>query len=105
MENKVINIISIISIVLLVIAFFNNPYSYYITLRWLITILTLATIFITLQEELTLILYLNAAIPIIYNPIFPIHLTRDIWEVINVVTMVIMILNLVILIKNTRQIK
>jgi hypothetical protein len=95
MKVKVINIISIVSIVLLVIAFAQNPYSYYITLRWLITILTLVTLVIAFQEEYTLILYLNAAIPIIYNPIFPIHLTRGIWEVINIITIIILILNIV----------
>ncbi len=99
MREKIINIFSIVSIVLLVIAFAQNPYSYYITMRWFITIFSLVTIFNALKEDYKIIIYLNCAIPIVYNPILPIHLTRSIWEIINIVTILILILNIVLVYK------
>ena len=65
----------------------DNPYGYYIFLRW---VCCAAFVYPVLSEALTLdkggwvwILGLTA---IIYNPIFRVHGTRDMWFVINLVT-------------------
>jgi hypothetical protein len=64
----------------------DNPYGYYIFLRW---VCCAAFVYLAIQA-LTLekggwvwILGLTA---IIYNPIFRVHGTRDMWFVINLVT-------------------
>jgi len=64
----------------------ENPYGYYILLRW---ICCAAFSYLALKalaykkENWAWILGVTAAI---YNPIIPLHLTRAIWSVINVVT-------------------
>lgn len=85
--------------VMLLIALADNPYSYYITLRWIVFILSIITIIIVFKQDLTKVLYFNIAIPFIYNPIIPIHLTRTIWTVINLITIAVLILNVIIIFK------
>jgi hypothetical protein len=63
-----------------------NPYEYYILLRW---VCCAAFAYLALQASAfkqqgwVWILGVTAAI---YNPIVPVHLTRGIWSVINVVS-------------------
>ena len=64
----------------------ENPYAYYVLLRWI-----LCPVFAYLaiksfsyhKEDWVWLLGVTAAI---YNPIIPLHLTREIWSVINIIT-------------------
>ena len=64
----------------------ENPYSYYILLRWVC-----CPIFAYLafrghefgQRDWVWVMGVTAAV---YNPILRVHLTREIWSVVNVVT-------------------
>jgi hypothetical protein len=64
----------------------GNPYGYYILLRWvccgLFAYLTFQA-FESKRQGWAWVLGMTAAV---YNPIFPVHLTRGIWMVVNVVT-------------------
>lgn len=64
----------------------ENPYGYYILLRWICFIvfayLALRTWNID-KAGWTLALGITA---LVYNPIFQVHLTRGIWSVVNIVT-------------------
>jgi hypothetical protein len=63
-----------------------NPYAYYILLRW---VCSAVFAFLALQASVgqqqgwVWLLGVTAAI---YNPIIPVHLTREIWTVVNVVS-------------------
>ncbi|MBI1748051.1 MAG: hypothetical protein HYR55_15900 [Acidobacteria bacterium] len=63
-----------------------NPYGYYILLRW---ICCAAFAYLALQalvqkkQSLGWVLGITAAV---YNPIIRVHMTREIWSVINVIT-------------------
>lgn len=64
----------------------SNPYGYYILLRWVCcaTFAFLALHASTLKlEGWVWVLGVTAAI---YNPIIPLHLTREIWSVVNIAT-------------------
>lgn len=64
----------------------SNPYGYYILLRWICcaAFAYLALHASTLKlEGWVWVLGVTAAI---YNPIIPVHLTREMWSMINVVT-------------------
>lgn len=68
-----------------------NPYGYYILLRWVCCAVFAYLAFqasASKQRDWVWVLGVTAAI---YNPIVPVHLTREIWSVVNVVIMAIAI--------------
>lgn len=81
-----------ISILMLVFALNpDNPYGYYILLRF---VLCASCAYLAFRAyaidkiEWAWILGITAAL---YNPIVRVHLTREIWSVINIITIVILI--------------
>jgi len=67
----------------------ENPYGYYILLRWVCCGIFAYLAFRSLdhrQQGWVWVLGITAAL---YNPIFRVHLTREIWSAVNVVTIVI----------------
>lgn len=74
----------------------DNPYGYYILLRWVscaaFAYLALKA-FAQGKEGWVWILGVTA---IIYNPVLRIHLTRGIWSVINVATLIVAILSILV---------
>jgi len=75
----------------------ENPYGYYILLRWVC-----CPVFAWLAVESHArdkqgwmwVLGVTAAV---YNPILPVHLTREIWSVVNVGTIVVAITSIFLL--------
>lgn len=64
----------------------HNPYGYYILLRWVccgIFAYLSVKAFDQKRQGWVWVLGITAAI---YNPIIRVHLTREIWSVVNVVT-------------------
>ena len=71
---------------ILAIALLPLPYTYYMLLRVVIfgvSAYLAITAFSAGKTELTWVLAINA---LIYNPIFPVHMTKDGWVVINLLT-------------------
>lgn len=72
----------------------GNPYGYYILLRWVC-----CGVFGYLalqahsykQQDWVWVLGVTAAV---YNPIVPVHLTREIWSVVNIVTIGIAVVSI-----------
>ncbi len=63
-----------------------NPYGYYILLRWVccgVFAYLAFRAFGSGQQGWVWVLGITAAV---YNPIIPVHLTREIWPVVNVIT-------------------
>lgn len=81
-DNKIL----IACIVMLAIALLPLPYAYYMLLRVVIfgvsAYLAVAA-FSAGKTELTWMLAINA---LIYNPVFPVHMTKDVWIIINLLT-------------------
>jgi hypothetical protein len=84
---------------LLVIAVFSLPYGYYQFLRWA----TCATaVYIAVmayfwnQKWAT---WVFGAIAILFNPIFPIYLTKEIWRIIDIICGVVFISSIPVIIK------
>jgi hypothetical protein len=64
----------------------DNPYGYYVVLRWVC-----CGVFAYLASQASVLklqgwVWVLGVTAAVYNPIFPFHLTREIWSVINVVT-------------------
>jgi len=74
-----------------------NPYGYYVLLRW---VCSAAFAYTALhahrskQEGWTWILGVVAAL---YNPLVPVHLTREIWTVVNLITIGIAVRSIFVL--------
>ena len=81
-DNKIL----IASIVMLAIALLPLPYAYYMLLRVVIfgvsAYLAVAAVSAD-KNELAWMLAINA---LIYNPVFPVHMTKDVWIIINLLT-------------------
>ena len=75
----------ILAAIMLLLALLRWPYDYYRVLRW---VTCAAAVFVAYcgwtwkQQWAT---WLFGVVAVLFNPLIPIHLTRDIWQVIDVV--------------------
>lgn len=67
----------------------QNPYGYYILLRWVCCAVFAYLALKALAQEKEGWVWVLAIAAMVYNPVIRIHLTREIWSVINVATVVI----------------
>jgi len=75
----------------------ENPYGYYLLLRW---ICCAAFAYLAIQavaQEKGGWVWVLGVTAVVYNPIIRIHLTREIWSVINVATIAIAIASMFVL--------
>ena len=72
----------------------DNPYGYYILLRWVLCGVFAYLTFHSLEREKEGLVWVLGITALIYNPIIPVHLNRELWSIINIVTVVIAILSI-----------
>ena len=75
----------------------ENPYGYYILLR---CVCCAAFAFLAIQalaQENQPWAWVLGVIAVVYNPIFRIHLTREIWSVVNIATIIVAVASIFIL--------
>ena len=91
MTNKNFKLFCFIpGIILLLAPILPLPYSFYIFLRYAVTIYSLIVLFhlysksyLIVNLEITLVMIVIA---VLYNPIYPIYLPREVWFPINWIT-------------------
>ena len=66
----------------------SNPYEYYILLRIAICGISAYLAYKAFELNRTGWIWGMGIIAVIYNPIFPVHLTREIWSVVDIVTII-----------------
>lgn len=88
MKKKIqtITIVKIITIIMLAWALADNPYGYYQILRWVIASVTGYSAYLAYKHEKITWTWILGIIAVLYNPIAPIYLDREIWSVIDVIT-------------------
>ena len=96
MKNKIktITIVKIIAIIMLFGAFADNQYGYYQILRWVISGVTGYSAYLAYEQgknNWTWIMAINA---ILYNPIATIHLNRETWSILNIITAIIIFISI-----------
>ena len=74
-----------IAITLLLLALLPMPYGYYTLLRLAVCLIAAVTAFMAFERELKWLLWPLALIGLLFNPIIPVHLAREIWGVIDLV--------------------
>ena len=67
----------------------DNPYAYYILLRWVCCGIFAYLAFQAFEQKQQGWVWVLGITALIYNPIIPVHLNRELWSVMNVVTIVI----------------
>jgi len=97
MSKKYIIIVGLISSILLILAITDLPYGYYTLLRWIITCSSIFYIFISASYNIVSTLILHAIIGILFNPIIPVYLSREIWLPIDIIVGFIYLISMIIL--------
>lgn len=85
-----------ISILMLLLALLHMPYGYYQLLRLVITIQTFYIGYSLFQKDSQInnqIIYWGLIL-LIYNPVFKISFSREIWIIVNIVTIISLIIKL-----------
>jgi hypothetical protein len=83
--------IKIICIILLGFAVMDQPYVYYKFLRMFVGISAiLLTVYAFRNMRESSFVYIYLAIALLYNPFFPVYLTREIWFPINILTIIVL---------------
>jgi len=72
----------------------GNPYGYYTLLRWVACGVFLYLAYLAFESKRTVWLWVLGINAVIYNPIIRIHLTREIWNVLNVISIVILVVSI-----------
>ncbi len=85
-DFKIQKVLSIISAFMLLGTLANNPYSYYVLLRWIVCITAIrsAISFKELNNEGWNITFL--LISFLFNPLIPVHLNKQFWMVLDLLT-------------------
>jgi len=68
----------------------GNPYGYYILLRWICCGTLIFLTFEAMELEKMNYTWTLGITAVIYNPIIPVHLNREIWSIINIITIIIL---------------
>ena len=84
-NTKAHGAICLISIGLLVAAFFKQPYWYYQCVHWIICGAASWGAYFAYKTNRTPIVWVFSALAIAFNPVVPIHFHRSIWAIIDLV--------------------
>lgn len=76
----------LIASAMLFLAVANLPYGYYRFLRIVITLIAGVSAYNSYKKENYILFIAFLGIAILFNPIFPIYLSKDIWVPIDVIT-------------------
>ena len=73
-----------------------NPYGYYVLLRFVCCGVFSYLAFRTFKQNKQGWTWVLGVTAVVYNPIFRVHLNRDIWSIVNIVTIVIAVISMFI---------
>ena len=75
----------------------DNPYGYYILLRWVCCGVFAYVAYQSFEHEKQGWVWVLGITALFYNPIFPVHLNRALWSIVNVVTIGIAVVSILAL--------
>jgi hypothetical protein len=81
----------------------ENPYGYYILLRWVCCAVFAYLAIKAFAQEKEGWVWVLGVTAVVYNPILRIHLSREIWSVINIVTIIVAAVSVVVLKSATKD--
>ena len=96
-NRKLLTIINILAALLLLIGVLAMPYGYYTFLRLLVTVVAVINIYYSYQNKSYAALIIGIIIALLFNPVIPVYLQKDVWMVLDIFTSLALILNVVLL--------
>lgn len=76
----------LISSIFLFLALFDGlPYGFFVLLRFVTTVSFLYMAFIFFSSKKQSLVFIFAGLAILFNPIFPFHLGRDVWIMVDLI--------------------
>lgn len=90
----IFTIARIISAILLFVALGKHSYSYYVYLRFIICGVSIYGIYFSRKLQNINWAWTFGIVAILFNPIVPIHLNRDLWAIIDVAVAVIFLFSI-----------
>lgn len=79
---------------MLLAALWRQPYGYYVLLRWVVCGVAAYSAFKSLELEKSGWVWVFGFIAILFNPIIPIHLTREVWAPVDIAGALIFIISI-----------
>lgn len=92
-KEKLFFYICLTAVILLLLALFNLPYGYYTFLRIIIFSIACYTIIVLYRLEKTIMSLIFVIIAVLFNPIIPVYLERDIWAIIDIITAIVFLIS------------
>ncbi len=80
---------AIASVMLLIALNSDNPYGYYTLLRWVVCGIFAYLAFVAFEKEKTEWVWILGIAAAIYNPFITMHLGRELWSLVNLVTIAV----------------
>lgn len=74
----------------------DNPYGYYLVMRWIVSAVFLYLAISAHEERRASWAWVWAVTAGIYNPIVPVHATRELWSIVNVITIGLVIFRMLV---------
>lgn len=90
----IFTIARIISAILLFVALGKHSYSYYVYLRFIICGVSIYGIYFSRKLQNINWAWTFGIVAVLFNPIVPIHLNRDLWAIIDVAVAVIFLFSI-----------
>ncbi len=95
--QKQIIIPSIVVMILLFIAIFPiEEYGYYILLRWIVCLTAIYIAYFSYEAEKIYLTWVMGIIALIFNPLIPFYLGKDIWIVVDFIVAIVFGINIFI---------
>lgn len=85
---------AVIAAPMLFVAVANLPYDYFILLRWVVTVCAVIILYAALEKEDNTWMVIMGAVAILFNPIWPVHLTKSIWIPIDIAAGILFIVSI-----------
>ncbi|OGG39134.1 hypothetical protein A3I34_02830 [Candidatus Jorgensenbacteria bacterium RIFCSPLOWO2_02_FULL_45_12] len=83
------NWFKIIAVIFLLGALGNWPYGYYQLLRWFVSVVGIYVVYLVYNNRKDFWAWIFGAIAILFNPIFPIYLSKSVWQPIDIIVAII----------------
>lgn len=88
---------------MLLVALVDNPYGYYQILRWVVMLFAGYVTFLSYENKHKIWLWIFAVIAILFNPIAPIHLSRELWSIIDLIVAGVFVIYMFRILKKTNK--
>lgn len=94
-DYQISTVLRLVSGVMLVLALGYRPYSYYIILRWVVSGSSFYSGWVFSNLKRSNWAWVFFIVGILFNPIFPVYLNKGTWQLIDIISAVVLSFSLV----------